>query len=616
MADEKTLDFDATKTDKVKNFFRTFWEHSWEVQRAKNDEFDRIYKMYKLYQDPTGRDPNRSNIVIPKLYGIVETIMPEYVEAILGLRPYIPVELYGQDTSDVARAQTDLLDSFLHDSNFYWEMVKHIKMAVLYGTAFLEATPTSTRHRIKRKVPILSQDYYGNVVPIGIQEEVRDIIEFGLQIRAYAPWEIYRDSNANTIDASRGVIKWRGRVSKRQIKEMVARSPESWPKFDPDKLDFDMSEVIHDEWGLKMARDIGVPIAKEDDDLGIWLSYESGDRYIDMWNFSSIIRDIPNPYFHGKINLTRTINTDDPNPDNSWFGIGEGRPVEPLCYALNTNYRQMFDNHNMLGHGVLFYDSEAMNVDQLVMIAGNRIPVDLGAGKTIQDHVYERPTPVMSPDFYRVPGVIDGLIDETSGISDMIRGEAPEQQTTAREAMLRASRSGQRLKLKIRVGENLGLKDFAEKVVSIIDQFASFDDVVRKLGAERAIMLPSINPAEVEGGYEFAFKGANRMLETQQKRQDAKDIYQLAAGNFSIRQDWLANFLLETHEISEKERRKAVVPDIQAMQLQMLVAQATAKPQGEGGAETTRSVSNGSTIGTSGGYPMGGRDVNQKLSTG
>ncbi len=610
----KTLDFDAVKEPATRDFVRSFFEHSWEVQRAKNEEFVRIYQMYKTYQDMTGRDPARSNIVIPKLYALVETLMPEYVEALLGIRPYIPIELFGAGSKDIAQAQTDLLDAFLHDSDFYWEIVKLIKYALLYGTSFIESTPDTVSRKVRRREPILSQDYYGNVVPVGFSESVETVVEFLLRTRTFAPWEIWRDPNATTIDGCRGLIKWRGRISGRQLKKMAERNPEMWPNFDPDKLDFDMQELEKDDIARKMMTTIGVPRAKDDTDLGIWLSYESGDRYIDMWNFSTVMRDIPNPYDHGKINLTRVINTDDPNPDNSWYGIGEGRPIEPLCKALDVNYRQMFDNHNMLGHVVLFYDNEAMNVDQLVMVAGNRIPVDLGANKTIQDHVWERPTPVLSPDFYKVPAVVNNIIDETSGVHEPMRGQPASHEQTAREAMLLQQRGGNRLRLKIRLGENMGLKGYAEKSVAIIDQFASFDDVVRKIGLERAMMLPTMNPAEVDGGYEFAFKGSNRMLQSAQKRQDSKDIYQLMAGNFSVRQDWLSNFLLETHDVSEKERRRAVVPDLQAMQMQMIMAQAQA--QASGGAETTRLVSNGSAVGGSAGNTPTGRDQNEKLGTG
>ena len=228
MAKAKILNFDAKKDDDVQTFVRTFFEHARDAQKGKNEEFQRVYSMYKNQMDMAKRDPNRANIFPPKLYSTVETIVPHYADALLGVRPYIPIELSNAELSGIGEAQTDLLDAYLHASNFYWEMTKAIKYVVLYGTAFIEATP-DYHNVISKVVEPVYMLIGGEQVPVDqVVKEVEKQM-FGLNVRAYAPWEIYKDPAAKDIDSCRGIIKFRGMESKRQLKERAKRG--AFPDF-------------------------------------------------------------------------------------------------------------------------------------------------------------------------------------------------------------------------------------------------------------------------------------------------------------------------------------------------------------------------------------------------
>ena len=604
------INFDATKPEKVRDLVRTCFEHSVAANQQKNEEFQRVVSLYLNQMDMSKRDPNRSNIFIPTLYKNVETIVPHYVDAILGLQPYIPIKLTRDDNADIGDAMTDLIDTFLDDEsgNFFWEFVKMSKYVALLGTGFIESRPDYELRRIDKQVPIIAPNPYGEPILIGMKEVSEMQPRLKIVNRAFAPWEIYQDPYAKSIDDSRWVIKFRGLTSKRQLKKMAERG--LFPDFDPEKLDFDMAETQKDDWSTKIADKLGASIPKTDDDMGVWLSYESDDRYIDQWNFSTVLRDIDNPYSrrnkgHGKINLTRVINTDHPNPKQSWYGLGEGKPIEQLVHAVNENWNQTFDNHNMLNQGIIYYQPDALSVDQLVMVAGNRIEVEVGPTQSIDDVVKERDMKGLTRDHYAIPEKLENTIDSTQGIPDIIRGEAPGGERTARGDILRRQAADTRIKLKIKMCEKMGLGNYGLKVACHIDQFSSPDDIIERIGMERASMLPTVNPSAVEGGYRFAFQGSARVADAQIKRQDAKDVYQLTVGNMTIDQQWLAGWLLRTFDIPETELRKALRDDEKMMEM---MAQMQAK---EG--ESTRAVSNGSPIGGSGGYGPAGRDNNEKL---
>ena len=619
---DKILNFDAKTNSKdgtapVRDFVRTFFENARDRNQTKNEEFSRINKVYHAEMDMTNRDPNLSNIFVPKLYSTIETIVPYFVDALIGIRPYIPIELTQKKYADLSNAITDLLDAYLDDSNFFEQSIHMVKYVVPYGTAFLEALPDYETRKIVRSVPIMAENIDGMPMQMGTTTVTEMHRLLKLVIRAYAPWEIFQDPFARSLDPGqcRGLIKFRGMVSKRQLKKMAERG--SFPDFDIDKLNYQTESLDRDDWSRKMALDIGVPLAKLDDDMGILLSYESEDRYIDLFDWEHVLRDQTNPYSrelggHGGINLTKIINTNTPNPETSWYGIGEGKPLERICHYLNKHWNQTFDNHDMQNEGVIYYAEDAFSVDQLMMIGGNRIPADIGAGQKIQDVIYERPTPGLPRDFYAIPEVLDNMADETSGIHEITRGQTALKEQTAREAVLKRQAGESRIKLKIRMAERMGLGNFGLKALSHIEQFGTVDDFIEKIGSERASILPTVNPALYDGGYHFAFKGSQRMADAQIKRQDAKDLFQLMAMNPTVNQEWLANFVLDKYEVPESERRNAVRPDPQAMQIMAQMQAMGAAP----GAETTRGISNGKTIGGAVGYTPTGRDANEKLAVG
>lgn len=611
MADKpKTLDFDAKGEEKVRNFLQTFFDHAQDAQRQKHEEFRRAHAIFRNQMSMTGRDPNRANIFVPKAYSLIQTIVPHYVDAIFGMRPYIPVRLNNNAMADIGNAMTDLLDAYLEEGDFFVNFTQLINYVVPYGTGFIESYPDFVKREVTSMQPQMLTMPDGQQMQVGAQPVTEEKVFFKLGIRSFAPWQIYKDPNAKSMDDARGIIKFRGLVSKRQMQEMSKRG--AFPDFDWGRLDKeaegnDMVLAENDDWCKKIARDIGVSMPKYDDDLGIWLSYESNDRYIDIWNLWTVMRDIPNPYKHGKINCTRVINTFDTNPETSWWGIGEIKPIEQLIHGLNENWNQSFNNHNMQNEGIIFYEEDALSVDQLVMVAGNRVPVDPGPNRGIKDVIYERVTPPLSPDHYKIPSVFENMIDETSGIHDITRGEATPSGQTAREAILRTKAGESRMRLKIKIGEQMGLRDFGLKALSTINQFAGPDDIVDKIGLERAMLLPTVNPMAIDGGFSFGFAGSDRLAQQQVQRQDAKDIFQLAAGNPSVRQDMLADWMFKKFDIPDADRRKMVIPDEVVQQMQMMMQAQEAQ------AESTRAISGGQPIGSSGGYSPSGRDKNEKL---
>ncbi|GAG79810.1 unnamed protein product, partial [marine sediment metagenome] len=80
------FDFRRGDDKATTQFMRNFFESSRDANLSKFEEFQRLYEMYKLVGNLTGKDKNRSNLFVPKMYSSIETIVPRYADALLGLR--------------------------------------------------------------------------------------------------------------------------------------------------------------------------------------------------------------------------------------------------------------------------------------------------------------------------------------------------------------------------------------------------------------------------------------------------------------------------------------------------------------------------------------------------
>ena len=188
------LNFDATG-QKALQHVQSFFEISRKNNKPKREEFQRVYEMYKNVQDLTGKDKNRSNLFIPTLYTNVETMAPLYHDAILGTRPFIPIELSGKRDAMAGEAITRLIDEFLVDGNYVWETSKWIKYVLLWGLGFIEARPTYCDKRVRVFEPQYITGINGNQTMIGGQWKTETRKMLRIITKAYAPWDIYNDWN-------------------------------------------------------------------------------------------------------------------------------------------------------------------------------------------------------------------------------------------------------------------------------------------------------------------------------------------------------------------------------------------------------------------------------------
>lgn len=572
-----TLDFDGEPLKLVEDA----WTFSQTQQSVRNNQYKSDHQLWNCYLDEVDRDPDRANIFIPKIYSIIETKVPREVKSLFGTRPYIPLEAKRKEYREASDIQTQILDEYLHKARFFPKNAFAVKLKNLYGTSFVETLPYYESVQQKIMVPEM---LYG--IPIGMQIQDTTVYRLRLKVTVFAPWEVYVDPYAVNLEESGGcryVIKLQ-LCSKRDLMRLYEAG--AYPGMDINALE----EVENQDsakkashWGLGMLAALGLTSPQSDDDVGVLMRYESEERYIDVWNDMVVVRDIPNPFKydengkrnrgHGLINLTRFHHTLDPHTQNQFWGMGEAKPAEILQHMLNDTWNQTFDNHTMLNQMMIYYNKDKINPDSLVRTPGNRVGVKAADGEDIRKYILESPGQPLPRDHYVIPETIERMIDVTSGLHKPNYGEESPGSKTLGEIAILKEAGDVRTELSVELGEQTYMADLALKATHHIDQFATMDDVVEIVGEEKAARLMTLNPNDLPGGFNYAFKGSGRVTNMLIKQRNMKELTPFLMQIPNVLQGWWARKLLEVHELDDLELDEGIIPDEMMMQLQAQAAQ-------------------------------------------
>ena len=558
----KHIDISGGKAlELVENVLTLSMEH----QQSRNDKHSNFYKLYHGHIDEADRDPDHANIFIPKIRSIVETKAPRDIRALVGSRPYIPMVARRPEYRESSKVQSSLIDEYLYRGGFYPKLVSATKIKLLYGTAFMEQIPYFEMVTEKRIEPEIVM---GMQVGTKIVEE--KVPRLRLHLQEYAPWEIYVDPYAVNLEEKGGcryVVKI-VLTHKDDIRELARNG--AYEGVDIEKiLGEETGTTTHqgEHRGLEMLQALGLPTANDDSGVGILMRFESEDRYIDVWNARSVLRDIPNPYDHGMINLSRFIHIPDPHPQNAFWGIGEGQCNEILQVMLNDSWNMTFDSHNMMNQGVTYYKKGSVNPDALVRTVGNKIAVDADDGVSIEHCIKESFGQPLPDDHYRIPGAVEHMIDQSSFTYGPDRAEPSKKDITATADVMRQESGDSVRELSARLGEMVFMRSFGEKCLSIINQFATRADVVEVVGEEAAQRMIGLNPHDLPGGFNFAFKGADREASLLMKQRNWKELTPILAQIPNVSQAGLAKKLLEVYEEDDANVEELVTPDEDAQQM-------------------------------------------------
>jgi len=550
------LDFDGQSEKLVRDAVA----HSDEQQSIRNEMFRKFWWMYLAYKDEAERDVDMPNIALPKLFSLIENKTPREAQALFGGQPFAPIKARRGVFQPVADIQVEVLDYLLGQAGLWEEGHLATKIKILHGTSFMNVLPYFDRV-IEKK---LIQSSNG-----GFEVGQEIVHRLRLRIETWAPWEVMVDPNAETLsqpDGCRYCIKIQ-LASKRVLKQRYEQG--MYPGLDLDKLDNysgGNSRWRGEHFGQEMLADLGLPVPSDDNDMGVLLRYESPDRYIDSWMGEVTLREMDNPYNHKKINLSRLPHTLSPHPNERFWGIGEAQPNEIQLAMLDDLYNLTFASHSMLNQPMVFFRKGRINARDIVFDLGRRVPVDSNSDRPIGDDFHVSSGNPLPRDHYMLTDQVERNVDLVAAEFDPSRGETSGGGTTATEVALTNDQGGKRQEGTIQVGENVFKNDFATKTLSIIDQFANFNDYAEIVGPERAVLIYTANPGDLPGGHNYEFKGSAQVNQLFMKGQALATLAPVLMGSEANRPGGIDRKLLELRQFTTDEINSMVLTEDELVQ--------------------------------------------------
>lgn len=523
-----------TLTDKIVNCF----EKAAEARKTYQERWKRYYDLYRCKSKPHSED-SKANIFVPEIYTTIETLTPRLVSNFLNTSKPI-VQVIGREESDMknARAAEQLLLYQFERMNLPMKLVTFYKQALLYGTSIGKVY---WDYKLKND---------GTVINDGPAFDVINLFDF------------YVDPEACGIDDARFCIH-RSFLSMEELRDREDQG--IYENVDQLKSCGECFGIA----GNGNEKPDGNNDALKERDIEI-LEYWEDDRVVTVAGRSVILRDTPNPFSHGKKPFVQLIFVPVPF---EFYGIGVVEPIEGLQLELNTKRNQRLDNVSLVINRMWLLQRGALDdLRQLHSRPGGVIVVNDING------LQPLPSPDVTSSSYQEEDNIKNDMQNTSGVSDYIRGSQTTYRHTATEVKIKSDQSNTRFEFNFKLMAEMGLKRIAGMVIQLDQQFMDQERTVRLIG-KNGVEFVKISPDEISGNFDLIPDVDPMQIDESDKKQQMLTLYSNLAKNPVVDQRVLSRKLLESFDFQNVDEILQGEEEMMASQQQA----AFQKAQGKGG---------------------------------
>ncbi len=492
------------------------------------DRWKAFYKLYRNYRDET-QYPFKSNLFIPYVFSIVESITPKMLGTIFNTRPIISVQARQGANEDLAKVMERLLEYQLDDERleFFSKVLEFFKECVIYGTSFLKV------------IPRFGDD---------------DLVSFNyIDVEPIDLFNIFPDYRATSIRRMKYIIQ----LSYMDLDDLQTLETQGFYK-DVKKVEDQLENAINvDEYKRERLTDIGIL-----DEYGFdanrkiveVLEYWDKNKIYTIGARKVILKEEDNP-FDGLLPflMARYIPV-----QHELYGIGIPEIAEDLQTELNTVRNQRMDNVNLIINRMFIANKYAdINLDQLVSYPGNVILTnDINAIQALD-------TRDVTKSAYMEEEIIKQDIDNSTGNYSYARGAPPERRETATGIVRLQQASDVRFDTVVKMLEFTVIRHIAKMFLWLDYQFLPKEELEKILGEEDYMGLMAdkfyAQPVDVMlKQYLFQPMGSSTTALREVRIQQVMQAYQLFNQDPQINQTELKKMVLDVLEL--KNQSKLLLP--------------------------------------------------------
>jgi len=411
------------------------------------DRWKKFYKLYRSYRDKTVY-PYKSNIFVPYIFSIVESVVPKMLGTIFNTRPIISVQPRKGSSATLAKLMERLLEYQLDEEQleFFTKILEFFKECAVYGTSFMKVIPRFNDDE-------LATFNYIDLEPIDLFHIFPDFRAKSIRRMKYIIQLSYMDYDELERYAKQGFYK-----NVKEVKDYI----ESMINVDSYKRERLTDIGILDEYGYDANRKV-VEI----------LEYWDMDKIYTIGARKVVLKEEDNP-FGGLLPfiMARYIPV-----QHELYGIGIPEVSEVLQEELNTVRNQRMDNVNLIINRMFIANKYAdINFDQLTSYPGNVILTnDVTAIQPLD-------TRDITKSAYMEEEIIKRDIDNAVGEYEYSRGALPPRKETATGIVRLQQAANVRFDTVVKMLEFTVIRHIAKMFLWLDYQFLPKEDLVKILG--------------------------------------------------------------------------------------------------------------------------------------
>jgi len=572
---------------------------------------NRLPRLYDLWRGVyTGRfHPHKNNAHIPMIFSMIWSDAARKVATSLNAWPILYFTGYGPDDASTARKREALISAQMKDMDLFVKEVDNFVTADLYGTA-------------------TSAVMWDHTEELRIVESVESLPLSGARIRQIKKENVVTFDGPNTESVDRLDLFPPPATGRRKMQWIIRRY-----YLDIDDVRFMVSQGVFDKAELdRLLREGGGGADEAQGDLTVQrFMVRSGmtpeqarfmDKYsrpiemLEFWgkcpseladdgatqrvitvaNRRYLMRNRPNPFWHGRLPFL----TYAPMPDPHYFDApGKAEVAEKLQIVSNRYINQQLDATDLIIDPMWFYDrNRGLNTRNLYSRPGKFVGVD-GPPSTVvyplqhnlaNIQIGAQQVQMMREYAQMGTGIVD---DAVSGLP------GPDRQT-AREFVGRREAAGTRLMLESRIYEETYLEPLGNMMAALDKQFLETPKEILILGDNAQVDpvsgLPIPVSREVLQGFDLTpnyaarAMGATSSLSRSVKQQNLMQLLQvITTAPQMMGAINMVNFLRQTMRELELNNINELINQQPAMQPIMEAAGA----MGAEGVPTSGAMANG-----------------------
>jgi len=528
--DNKTLDF---VRDRIGDSISAFG--------GQNNLFRQLNRYYlSLSPAVEARDNDRAiitgrqddpDLFVPITFSVIESLIPSWIFAQFGQRPFVDVMGRTQDDQDRAEAVTQMLDYDFERARTLLQAIPYAKSMFKYGTGIGEVTYRYESHKVRKR--------YKEKVPTGFDKfrklmskweyfkRMETVIDFdGPSLDWVSPFNFGVDPLYYELDRMRYCWKrdWTDRQTlgeeDEQWKELTGKKlyknldliPKIAKGFAEGVYELDASDDTSEAmgWtnlgGFKKQRYVQVRDIDRDRDAAIErITYYEDDRKVVICNGTAVVHDGENPYDDKRKPFVATPCI----PLEGYFwGMGYIHPIRKSQEEVNS-YRNLNMRQARLN---------AMNVwgvDETIDLPEQA--TEVSPGDVLQIPFFANGKPSIVPLMQGRPLPPESQIYEDRLLADIQRavarsslrmgGAGSRGIDTATEAKMMGAAEEQRVQLGNLIGEETFLQQVAKKFFWRRQQYFKEGQVFRILGKD-GVNFKKLEIQEIVGDYDFMPRGS------------------------------------------------------------------------------------------------------------